>query len=70
MKKFKSFSTRFGITFAIFAFSSLLPFDSSGQEYSYKIIVAYQTVPVPGGFIVQSVCYHGPGLCGPTSPMQ
>lgn len=70
MKKFKSILVKLGIALAIPLFMAILPIESPAQTYSYKIIVARQKVPVPGGYIYQDICYHGPGLYGPSSPQQ
>lgn len=67
MKNFKSFLAKLGVPLAIPAFLIIQPIDSRAQTYSYKIIIASQRLPIPGGYIIQDVCYHGPGLCGPTS---
>lgn len=70
MRKFKSFFAKLGIALAIPTFLTFQPIESEAQTYSYGIIVARQKVPVPGGHVVQDVFKHGPGFCGPTSPIQ
>lgn len=70
MKKLKSIFTKFGMALAIPALLTIQPTKSPAQTYSYKIIVARQIVRIPGGVYFEDICIHGPGLCGPTSPMQ